>query len=136
MSQGYTRAAGRGEAGEGSLPTGIDTDLGHQGGSSPTTRPQAPRSRLPNGHEAPQFVRISRPAVGRQDSTVLPVFPAVGAPRRGLRGFQVPSPRSERRGHPAIDVFHMDELIAKGLGLALQIRQHPLAILVFIRLLS
>src|SRR5215831_20222876 len=92
MSQGYTRAAGGGVAGRGSLPTGIDTALGPQGGSSPTTRPQAPRSRLPNGHEAPQFVRIPRPAVERKDSIALPLFPAVGAPRRGLRGFQVTSP--------------------------------------------
>jgi hypothetical protein len=45
-------------------------------------------------------------------------------------------PRSERRGNPAIDVFYVDELRAKGLGLALQIRQHPIAILLFIRLLA
>ncbi len=30
----------------------------------------------------------------------------------------------------------MDELIAKGLGFALQIRQHPITIFLFIRLLS
>ena len=30
-------------------------------------------------------------------------------------------PRSERRGNPAIGVFYVDELIAKGLGFALQI---------------
>src|SRR5215831_12019514 len=122
MSQGYTKAAGGGEAGEGSLPTGIDTTLGHQGGSSPTTRPQAPRSRLPNGHEAPQFVRISRPTVGRQDSTALPLFPAVGALRRRLGRLPRNFPRSERRDSPTIDVFYGDELIAKGLGFALQIR--------------
>src|SRR6516164_4858625 len=45
-------------------------------------------------------------------------------------------PRSECRGNPASDVFYVDELIAKGLGFALQIRQHPIAILLFIRLLS
>ena len=44
--------------------------------------------------------------------------------------------RSERRGHPAIDVFYVDELIAKDLSFALQIRQHPIAILLFIRLLA
>src|SRR5215831_11518018 len=88
MRQGETRAAGGGEAGAGRLPTGSDTALGQPGGSSPTTRPQAPRSRLPTGHEAPQCRRISRPAVGRQDSTALPVFPAVGALRRRLGGFQ------------------------------------------------
>src|SRR6516164_4938422 len=87
MRQGETRAAGGGEAGAGRLPTGIDTALGPPGGSSPTTRPQAPRSRLPTGHEAPQCRRISRPAVGRQESTALPLFPAVGALRRRLGGF-------------------------------------------------
>jgi hypothetical protein len=40
------------------------------------------------------------------------------------------------RGNPAIDVFYVDELIAKGLGFALQIRQHPISILLVIRLLS
>ena len=44
--------------------------------------------------------------------------------------------RSERRGNPVSDVFYVDELIAKGLGFALQIRQHPIAILLCIRLLS
>jgi hypothetical protein len=37
---------------------------------------------------------------------------------------------------PVSDVFYVDELIAKGLGFALQIRQHPIAILLCIRLLS
>ena len=86
MSAEHTRAAGGGGAGAGRLPTGIDTNLGHQGGSSPTTRPQTPRSRLPNGHEAPQRGRIARPAAGSQESTAPPwppLFPAVGAPRRG-----------------------------------------------------
>src|SRR5262249_51339314 len=92
MRQGDTRAAGGGGAGEGRLPTGIDTALRHQGGSSPTTRPQAPRSRLPNGPEAPQRRRISRPAVGREDSITPPWVPAVGAPRRGLRGSQGTNP--------------------------------------------
>src|SRR5215510_4678199 len=45
-------------------------------------------------------------------------------------------PRSECRGNPAIDVFYVDELIAKGLGFALQIRQRPIPILLFIRLLA
>src|SRR5262249_61966052 len=89
---GGTRAAGGGEGGAGRLPTGIDTALGPPGGSSPTTRPPAPRSRLPTGHEAPQCRRISRPAVGRQDSTALPLFPAVGALRRRLGGSQGTSP--------------------------------------------
>jgi hypothetical protein len=31
-------------------------------------------------------------------------------------------PRSERRCNPAISVFYVDELIAKGLGFAWQIR--------------
>ena len=66
---------------------GIDTGLRQQGGSSPTTRPQPPRSRLPNGHEAPQCGRIPRPAARPEESTAGPLFPAVGAPRRGLRDF-------------------------------------------------
>ncbi len=45
-------------------------------------------------------------------------------------------PRLEHRGHPAIDVFYVDKLIAKGLGFALQMRQHPIPILWFIRLLA
>ena len=65
-----------------------------------------------------------------------PLFPAVGAPRQGLTRFPSNFPRSERRGNPTIDVFYVDELIAKGLGFALQMRQHPIAILVFIRLLA
>src|SRR5262249_38795411 len=91
--------------------------------SSPTTRPQPPRSRLPNGHEAPQCKRIPRPAARWEDSTAVPLFPAVGAPREGITRFPSNFPRSERRGNPAIDVFYVDELIAKGLGFALQIRQ-------------
>src|SRR6266540_1083044 len=73
-----TVATGGGGAGRGRLPNGIDTGLRQQGVSSPTTRPQPPRSRLPNGHEAPQRARISRPAARREDSTVAPLFPAVG----------------------------------------------------------
>jgi hypothetical protein len=65
-----------------------------------------------------------------------PLFPAVGVPRQGLTRFPRNFPRSERRGHPAIDVCYVDELIAKGLSFALQMRQHPIAILVFIRLLA
>src|SRR5713226_6615821 len=59
-------------------------------------------------------------------------------PASVLRYLKLPSnfPRSERRGNPTIDVFDVDELIAKGLGFALQIRQHPIAILLFIRLLA
>ena len=45
-------------------------------------------------------------------------------------------PRSERRGHPAIDAFYVDELIAKGLGFALQSGQYPISILLFICLLA
>src|SRR5256885_8987682 len=45
-------------------------------------------------------------------------------------------PRSERQCSSAILVFYVDELIAKSLGVALQICQHPIPILVFIRLLS
>ncbi len=61
-----------------------------------------------------------------------------GACEQRLRDGKLPSnfPRSERRGTPAIDGFYVDELIAKGLGFALQIRQHPIAILLCIRLLS
>jgi hypothetical protein len=57
-----TGAAGRGVAGSGSLPTGIDAARRPQGGSSPTTRAPPPRASLPNGHEAPQCIRIPRPA--------------------------------------------------------------------------
>ena len=46
-------------------------------------------------------------------------------------------PRSERcRSLSAASVFNVDELIAKGLGLALQIRQYPITIFLLIRLLS
>jgi hypothetical protein len=44
-------------------------------------------------------------------------------------------PRSERRCHSAIAVFNVDELIAKSLGFALPIGQHPITIFLFIRLL-
>src|SRR5215467_1164254 len=91
MTKGNTGAAGGGGAGKGSLPNGIDADLGHQGGSSPTTRPQSPRSRLPNGHKAPQCGRIPRPAARQEDSTAAPLFPAVGTLHRGLRDFQTAS---------------------------------------------
>ncbi len=76
-----TVAAGGGVAGRGRRPNGIDADLGHQGVSSPPTRPHPPRSRLPNGPEAPQRLRIPRPAARPEESTALPLFPAVGAPR-------------------------------------------------------
>src|SRR6266446_7605397 len=77
----HTVAAGGGVAGVGSLPNGIDADLRQQVVSSPTTRPQTPRSRLPNGHKAPQRERIPRLAAASKDSTAAPLFPAVGAPR-------------------------------------------------------
>jgi len=50
-------------------------------------------------------------------------------------------PRSEHRDNPTIDVFYVDKLIvdkliAKGLCFALQMRQHPIPILLVIRLLA
>src|SRR5919206_3479675 len=67
----------------------------------------------------------------------MPLFPAVGVPRQGRKGFPRNFPRSERCcSLSAASVFNVDELIAKGLGFALQIRQHPLTILLLIRLLS
>jgi hypothetical protein len=46
-------------------------------------------------------------------------------------------PRSERcRSLSAASVFNVDELRAKGLGFALQIRQPPSTLLLLIRLLS
>ena len=80
-------AAGGGGAGSGRLPNGIDTGLRQQGVSSPTTRPQPPRSRLPHGHTAPQRERIPRRAAGRKDTTAAPLFPAAGAPRQGRKRF-------------------------------------------------
>jgi hypothetical protein len=65
----------------GSLPNGIDAGVRKHTVSSPTTRPQPPRSRLPNGHKAPQRERIPRLAAGRKDNTAAPLFPAAGAPR-------------------------------------------------------
>ena len=56
--------------------------------------------------------------------------------RQGRKRFPSNFPRSERQGSSTIHVFNVDELIAKGLGFALQIRQHPIAILLFIRLLA
>lgn len=44
--------------------------------------------------------------------------------------------RSECCCDPAVDVFYLDELITKRLRFALQIRQHPSTILLFIRLLA
>ena len=124
-------------AGEGSLPHGIDTDLGPQGVSSPTTRPQTPRSRLPNGHEAPQSGRISRPAVGGQDRTGPPLFPAVGVPREGRKRFPRNFPRLERCGGLSrASVCNLYKLVTKYPSFPLQIGQHPVTVLLFIGLLS
>src|SRR5882724_6480091 len=83
----HTVAAGGGVADVGSLPNGIDAGLGKQVVSSPTTRPQAPRSRLLYGHKAPQRERIPRPAATSEHSTAAPLFPAVGVPRQGRKRF-------------------------------------------------
>jgi hypothetical protein len=85
-------AAGGGVAGRGRRPTGSDPSLRHQVGSSPTTRPQPPRARLPNGHEAPPCGRIPRPAARPEESTAVPGSPPSALPGRGLRDFHGASP--------------------------------------------
>ena len=87
MAEQHPVAAGGGVAGGGSLPNGIDTGGQTPTGSSPTTRPQAPRSRLLYGHKAPQRERIPRPAATSEHSTAAPLFPAVGVPRQGRKRF-------------------------------------------------
>jgi hypothetical protein len=98
MHEGNTGAAGGGVAGRGRLPNGIDAGRRHQAVSSPTTRPQTPRSSLPNGPKAPPRGRIPRPAARRKDSTAAPLFPAVGAPRQGITRFPRHYPRCRWEG--------------------------------------
>ena len=65
------------------------------------------------------------------------LFPAVGAPRQGLTRFPSNFPRLERCGGlSAASGFNVDELVTQHPSFPLQIRQHPIAILLFVRLLS
>ena len=80
---------------------------------------------LPGGEAHPEIVQSTAEFHHQIADAFLPqadpVFDAASA--QVLWYLKLPSnfPRSECRGHPAIDVFYVDELIAQGLGFALQI---------------
>ena len=66
-----------------------------------------------------------------------PLFPAVGVPRQGRKGFPSNFPRSGGDGGlPAFTACDLDELVTDHPRFPLQIRQHPVTVWLCIGLLA